>query len=145
MDHASVLTASVAVLLLAGPATAVVVSVLHRLTAAPAPRVTGIVVLCAAASGLGRLSSATAALPPPTMRTVDAPPAAAVASGYTVQPGDSLWAIACRWLQASGTNPAAADVDRTWRAIYAANRSTIGADPDLIHPGIALTIPEVRA
>ncbi|MFD8739809.1 transglycosylase family protein [Streptomyces sp. NPDC059618] len=41
---------------------------------------------------------------------------------YTVREGDTLSAIAAR----HGT---------TWRKIYAANRSVIGADPDLIVPG----------
>ncbi|TME31223.1 MAG: hypothetical protein E6I75_18990 [Chloroflexi bacterium] len=28
-----------------------------------------------------------------------------------------------------------------WTAIYQANRSTIGDDPNLIHPGMPLSIP----
>ncbi len=46
---------------------------------------------------------------------------------YTVQPGDTLSAIAERL-----------GVD--WRAIYEANRETIGPDPNLIRPGQVLLI-----
>jgi nucleoid-associated protein YgaU len=34
-----------------------------------------------------------------------------------------------------------AQVDAAWRADYAANRSVVGADPDLIHPGQVLALP----
>lgn len=54
---------------------------------------------------------------------------------YVVRPGDSLWSIA-------RAHPAADDdVDQRWRAIWAANRDVVGADPDLIHPGQALRLP----
>ena len=64
-------------------------------------------------------------------RTADAP-------RVTVRPGDSLWAIASEHL------PHGADedvVDREWRALWEANRGTVGDDPDLIHPGQRLTLP----
>jgi len=32
-------------------------------------------------------------------------------------------------------------VDREWRALWEANRGTVGDDPDLIHPGQRLTLP----
>jgi nucleoid-associated protein YgaU len=55
--------------------------------------------------------------------------------GYVVRPGDSLWSIA-------QAHPAEdVDVERRWRAIWAANRDVVGADPDLIHPGQALRLP----
>lgn len=57
-----------------------------------------------------------------------------------VRPGDSLW------LLASGLLPdqaAAAAVDRTWRAIAAANRAAVGKDPDLIFPGTVLRVPDL--
>jgi len=53
---------------------------------------------------------------------------------YVVRPGDSLWSIA-------RAHPAGDDVDLRWRAIWAANRDVVGADPDLIHPGQALRLP----
>ena len=51
--------------------------------------------------------------------------------------GDSLWSIA------ASLRPGAddADIDATWRAIYEANADTI-SDPDLIHPGQRLTLPQ---
>lgn len=57
---------------------------------------------------------------------------------YMVRPGDCLWNIAASQLPANATNAA---IDRAWRAIYAANRDAIGGDPNLIHPGLALTLP----
>ena len=48
---------------------------------------------------------------------------------YTVRPGDNLWAIA-----------QAHDLDGGWPALYAANKTTIGADPDLILPGQQLRL-----
>jgi len=55
-----------------------------------------------------------------------------------VQPGDSLWSIA-----ASRLGPFATDVDiaLSWPKWYDANRSTIGADPTMLHPGQVLQPP----
>ena len=53
----------------------------------------------------------------------------------TVRAGDSLWSIASERL---GPNAALAEIDAAWRELYAANRSAIGADPDLIRPGLDL-------
>lgn len=55
-----------------------------------------------------------------------------------VQPGDTLWHIAARSLPAGAT---ATRIDREWRRWYRANRSVIGADPDLILPGQRLVPP----
>ena len=65
---------------------------------------------------------------------------AAVAGGtYTVQLGDSLWAITGRVL---GTGSPDASIAGAWPALYAANRDRIGPDPNLILPGTVLSIPE---
>lgn len=65
--------------------------------------------------------------------------AAAVVSrrpaAITVRTGDSLWSIAADRL---GPGAAASDIDAAWRELYAANRDAIGADPDLIRPGLDL-------
>ncbi|MCX5377224.1 LysM peptidoglycan-binding domain-containing protein [Streptomyces sp. NBC_00091] len=50
---------------------------------------------------------------------------------YTVKPGDSLSAIARRELGNEGR----------WRELYAMNRGVVGANPDLIRPGMVLTLP----
>ncbi|NWF29905.1 transglycosylase family protein [Streptomyces sp. PKU-EA00015] len=48
---------------------------------------------------------------------------------YTVQPGDTLWAIADE-----------REVPGGWGALYEANEKTVGADPDLILPGQSLDL-----
>ena len=62
-----------------------------------------------------------------------APPAAFGA--ITVRSGDSLWSIAAAGL---GSDADVADIDAAWRELYAVNRQAIGADPDLIVPGLDL-------
>ena len=59
-----------------------------------------------------------------------------------VRHGDSLWALAAARLPRSA---GPAEVDRAWRAVYAANRAEIGADPGLIRPGQRLHLPETTA
>ncbi|URN17869.1 MULTISPECIES: transglycosylase family protein [Streptomyces] len=49
---------------------------------------------------------------------------------HTVQPGDSLSAVARRFGVAGG-----------WRALYEANRDVVGDDPDTVLPGLMLRIP----
>jgi len=49
---------------------------------------------------------------------------------YVLQPGDTLSGIA-----------AALAVPGGWRALYAANRRVIGADPNVIRPGTVLVLP----
>ncbi|MFD3718873.1 transglycosylase family protein [Streptomyces sp. NPDC058674] len=51
------------------------------------------------------------------------------ANPYVVAPGDSLSAIAVRQ-----------QVEGGWQALYATNRATVGADPDVIFPGQRLTL-----
>jgi nucleoid-associated protein YgaU len=69
-----------------------------------------------------------------------APPTQAGRS-YVVVPGDCLWSIAAHQL---GSGADARSVDAGWRAIYAANRAAIGDDPNLIHPGLTLTLPPLQ-
>lgn len=64
------------------------------------------------------------AVPEPTALPA---PAADATSTVTVKPGETLWLIAAR----HGT---------TARALYAANRDTIGPDPDLLRPGLVLVL-----
>ncbi|MFC3806479.1 LysM peptidoglycan-binding domain-containing protein [Terrabacter sp. MAHUQ-38] len=57
----------------------------------------------------------------------------------TVRRGDSLWALAARHLGAGASD---AQVAREWPRWYAANRSVIGDDPDLLVPGQQLRPPD---
>lgn len=86
-------------------------------TTAPAPRAPTV-----------RATAATAA-PPVSPRAHPA---------YVVKRGDCLWRIAAERLGAGATNAA---IDAGWRSIYAVNRAAIGDDPNLIHPGLTLTLP----
>jgi nucleoid-associated protein YgaU len=62
----------------------------------------------------------------------------AVSDHVVVRRGDTLWDIAARAL---GPNASVADIAASWPGWYAANRSTIGPDPDLILPGQLLRPP----
>jgi hypothetical protein len=55
-----------------------------------------------------------------------------------VRPGDSLWLIAAQRLGSDSSDPLIA---AEWPRWYAANRSVIGTDPSLIHPGQVLRAP----
>lgn len=74
-------------------------------------------------------------------RPIPGPVAEASAVGLpdtVVQPGDTLWALASARLRAAATD---AQVAQAWPRWWAANRGVIGADPDLIVPGMRLTPP----
>jgi nucleoid-associated protein YgaU len=57
-----------------------------------------------------------------------------------VEPGDSLWRLAQARSPRASPQHVADLVARTYRA----NRRTIGPDPDLIHPGQRLRVPQQR-
>jgi LysM repeat protein len=59
-----------------------------------------------------------------------APKPASTAHYYTVKSGDSLSKIASQFHIAGG-----------WQALYNSNRSAVGSNPNLIHPGLRLKIP----
>ncbi len=61
-----------------------------------------------------------------------------VDAGYVVVEGDSLWTIASAHLPADHDE---GDVAAAWPLWYEANRGAIGADADLIHPGLVLQAP----
>jgi hypothetical protein len=68
-----------------------------------------------------------------------ASPRASSASGrVVVRPGDSLWAIAARRLPSTASD---AETARAVDRLYAANRTAVGPDPDLIVPGTSLLLP----
>ena len=55
-----------------------------------------------------------------------------------VAPGDSLWSISEQALPGATTGEVADHVSR----LHAANRAVVGTDPDLIHPGQRLALPD---
>lgn len=57
---------------------------------------------------------------------------------HTVEAGDTLWDIAASHLVPAERS--AATIHRYWQQIYRANRSVVGADPNLIHPGTRLDV-----
>jgi len=59
-----------------------------------------------------------------------------------VRAGDTLWAIARAGLPVSATD---AETAAAVHRLYAANRSRIGTDPDLILPGTPLVLPDRAA
>lgn len=63
------------------------------------------------------------------------------AATVVVHRGDSLWSIAADQLGPTATD---AQIDAAWRSWYAANRTVIGDDPDLILPGRQLQAPPAQ-
>jgi LysM repeat protein len=61
-------------------------------------------------------------------------PGHAMPARYTVGDGDTLSGIAARFAVPGG-----------WTALYEANRTAIGPDPDMIHAGTVLVLPQPRA
>ena len=76
--------------------------------------------------------------PTPPLLVTAPHPERAVTEDVVVRRGDTLWDIAARAL---GPEAAAADIAASWPRWHAANRSTIGPDPDLIRPGQLLRPP----
>ncbi|WP_082502785.1 LysM peptidoglycan-binding domain-containing protein [Nocardioides sp. Leaf307] len=59
----------------------------------------------------------------------------------TVSPGDSLWTLTASALERAGRPATPAAVAAAWPRVHEANRSVVGPDPDLIHPGQRLVLP----
>jgi len=73
--------------------------------------------------------------------TAHLPSTAASGPWVVVAPGDTLWALARSHLRRGASD---AEIARAWPRWYAANRSTIGPDPNLISPGMRLRAPGGR-
>lgn len=71
------------------------------------------------------------AAPKPSAKTKTASAPVVKGERYTVKEGDCLWTIALDHYGAG----------EKWTSIYAANRSTVGPNPDLILPGQILVLP----
>lgn len=65
-------------------------------------------------------------------------PDRAIDKQVVVRRGDSLWAIAARYLPADADD---VEIARAWPRWYAANRAVIGDDPALLQPGQLLVRP----
>lgn len=108
----------------------------HTTAAAPAA--------CSRPAELGRGSGPAHARPGPRRSAAPLPPRLEGGSSnatprHTVTEGDTLWEIAAARLPpAERSLPR---VNRYWQPLYRANRSVIGADPNLIRPGTHLDVP----
>jgi nucleoid-associated protein YgaU len=89
-------------------------------------------------TGLAVPDRTTGAVVPASAPRPAAPPPATV----LVRPGDSLWSIAADRLPGSAGDAA---VTRAWHRLHRANLARIGDDPDLIHPGTRLVVPDLAA
>ena len=88
--------------------------------------------------------------PPATIRGTGAPVAPSPSTAadaeaparaprlHPVDRGESLWRITADLLGGSATDT---EIAAAWPALYAANRDTIGEDPNLIRVGQLLTVP----
>lgn len=84
----------------------------------------------------------------PAVAPATAPAASDQAQVHVVAPGEHLWAIAARQVAAArgvGTDALTdADVAPQWRRIVAANTPRLrSGDPDLIHPGETVVLPDL--
>lgn len=106
----------------------------------------GTAVAASVAAPTAALAAGTSPMPPvaATASPLDWPgigPASVVTTPpreLLVRPGDTLWSLTARVL---GPGASTADVSATWPLLYAANRAVVGADPDLIRPGMRLSLP----
>lgn len=87
--------------------------------------------------------------PRPARPETGPPPATPRGSTHVVRSGETLWSIATDALsrqRAAAAAPASPrDVARAVERIHAANRTTIGGDPDLVLPGQHLTLEGLQA
>lgn len=78
----------------------------------------------------------------PTEVNTEPVPAQRAVATVVVEAGDCLWTIAAEALAATiGSEPSDAAVAAEWPRWYALNRAAIGADPDLLLPGMLLRAP----
>jgi nucleoid-associated protein YgaU len=88
--------------------------------------------------------------PPPASKPVAKPPVttpqvggtvAAKAYTFRIARGDTLWDLTKQVLRSTGRSTSNASVDAFVQKLYAANKATIGANPDLILVGSSITWP----
>ncbi|WP_263729243.1 LysM peptidoglycan-binding domain-containing protein [Cellulomonas sp. SG140] len=110
--------------------------------AAPLPSAHPLGAPPSAGTAAGAARTVSSESPGPAHTTSSSPPGAAGAAAapetVTVARGDTLWAIAARHLPAGADD---AQIAAAWPVWYAANATRIGSDPDLIRPGLVLSVP----
>lgn len=77
-------------------------------------------------------------VPPVSPQSAQTAQRATPAATVTVRRGDTLWSIAARRL---GPGATPAQISAEWHRWYAANRATIGPDPDRIRARTTLVVP----
>jgi len=90
----------------------------------------------------GSASGPPSATPTPTANLEVSTPAKS--QEWTVAPGDHLWQIARSALRDQGIDAKPAQVAQYWRQLIAANVNLLDNNPDLIHPGLVLALPQVQ-
>jgi len=90
-------------------------------------------------SGLPMPDRAVAATPSTAVRPHPGQTGHTGQTGQTVivSPGDTLWSICAEELPAGASDQR---ITTRWHRVYAANRSVIGPNPDVIHPGQRLEL-----
>jgi len=71
-----------------------------------------------------------------------APAGPRAADSWLVERGDHLWAIAEQLVHRDDPQAGDVEVIDYWTRLIDANRGTLGDDPDLIHPGQVLVLPD---
>lgn len=87
-------------------------------------------------------ASSPASVIPPPAATALAPALPVAARTRTVVAGDTLWGLAAEELDAADRPATASRIAERWPAWWHANRPVIGDDPDLIHIGTVLVVPD---
>ena len=70
-------------------------------------------------------------------------PSGADTEFWTVSEGDHLWKIAMKTLRDHGHSAEPAAVVGYWQQLIDLNSEALNGNPDLIHPGMVLTLPPV--
>lgn len=80
---------------------------------------------------------------PAEMQTAEDPAAADPGpETWVVEAGDHLWAIAAETVADRTGHTDDESVGAYWQRLIEANRHVVGDDPDLIHPGQVIELPE---
>ena len=89
-------------------------------------------------------TSALVAPPGPPAPIVEQPARAeaVVEETWTVEPGDHLWSIAAETVEDRGGDGSGSSITAYWLRLIERNRDVVGDNPDLIHPGQVIILPD---